>query len=322
MEYKGIKLKSTPVYETYWKFATKRQNVFMKRVKGRLPPWTEDEIITRHRFTNAYRASDRVSQYLIKNVIYKGSQKTEEVFFRTLLFKIFNKIKTWETLIDKFGEVKWSNFNMDKYSKILDLEMRKKNSIYSAAYIVPSPGFGKRRKHQNHLHLLKHMMKDFAPRKIEKAKSLEAVYNILRNYPSLGDFLAFQFAIDLNYSNIINFSEMDFVVAGPGARNGIMKCFLPGHGLSAEKIIQIVAENSENEFKKRGLNFKKLWGRSLQLIDCQNLFCEVDKYSRIAHPEFLGETKRTRIKQKYTKNLGAIPQWYPPKWNLKIPKMQ
>ena len=320
-KYKGTELKSTPVYETYWKFAAKRQDVFMKRVKGLSPPWTEDEIIKKHRFTNTYRASDRVSQYLIKNVIYKGSQNVEEVFFRTLLFKIFNKIKTWETLVEKTGEVKWSGFNIDKCSKMLDSEMRKKTSIYSAAYIIPSPNLGKKRKHQNHLYLLKRMMKEFVPQKIEKAKSLEGVYNILRSYPSLGNFLAFQFAIDLNYSNIIDFSEMDFVVAGPGAKNGIMKCFLPGHGLSAEEIIRIVAENSESEFKKRGLKFKKLWGRSLQLIDCQNLFCEVDKYSRIAHPEFLGKTKRVRIKQKYTKSLGAIPQWYPPKWNLQIPKV-
>jgi len=37
-----------------------------------------------------------------------------------------------------------------------------------------------------------------------------------RDYPSLGDFLTFQFTIDLNYSEPIAFSEMEFVVAGPG----------------------------------------------------------------------------------------------------------
>jgi len=51
-----------------------------------------------YRFTNVYRASDRVSQYLIRRVIYEGDQSEEEVFFRTLLFKIFNRIETWEIL--------------------------------------------------------------------------------------------------------------------------------------------------------------------------------------------------------------------------------
>jgi hypothetical protein len=31
-----------------------------------LTPWTSDPIIQVHKFTNAYRAADRVSQYLIK----------------------------------------------------------------------------------------------------------------------------------------------------------------------------------------------------------------------------------------------------------------
>ena len=30
------------------------------------------------------------------------------------------------------------------------------------------------------------------------------------------------------------------------------------------------------------VEFRDLWGRPLQLIGCQNLFCEVDKYARVA----------------------------------------
>ena len=35
-------------------------------------PWTSDYILQTYKFTNTYRASDRVSQYLINNVIYTG----------------------------------------------------------------------------------------------------------------------------------------------------------------------------------------------------------------------------------------------------------
>lgn len=311
---------TTPVYDTYWKFAAERQNVFMKRVQGERSPWTKDPIIAQHRFTNAYRASDRVSQYLIKNVIYEGSQAVEEVFFRTLLFKIFNKIETWETLVAGLGEIKWAKFSFERYAKILDSKMNGGTTIYSAAYIMPSPNFGFQFKHRNHLRLLEFMMKESTPKKIADADSLDAVYQILLNLPSFGNFLAFQFAIDLNYSEIIDFSEMDFVVAGPGARNGIKKCFREGHGLSPEEVIKVMADRADQEFRRLSLDFKTLWGRPLQLIDCQNLFCEVDKYARVAHPSFAGETNRTKIKQKYSKSLGATPQWYPPKWGLKIPK--
>ena len=49
-----------------------------------------------------------------------------------------------------------------------------------------------------------------------------------------------------------------------------------------------------------GFSFRGLNGRRLQLIDCQNLFCEVDKYARLAHPEITGYSGRSRIRQRFT----------------------
>src|SRR5438094_843323 len=58
----------SPVYETYWRFAAERQRIFFSRLAGDPAPWTVDPILGSYKFTNAYRASDRVSQYLIRNV--------------------------------------------------------------------------------------------------------------------------------------------------------------------------------------------------------------------------------------------------------------
>ncbi len=314
----GRVLKTTPVFDTYWRFASERQEMFMRRVLGTTPPWTENPILSVHRFTNAYRASDRVSQYLIRHVIYEGSQEAEEVFFRTMLFKLFNKIETWESLIARFGALSWKDFSFDAYAKVLDGLIEEGARVYSAAYIMPSPAFGSPRKHRNHLRLIEHMMADGAPKKFAKAGSLRGAFQLLRGYPSLGDFLAFQFAIDVNYSELTDFSEMEFVVAGPGARDGISKCFKDVARLSEAEIIQVMAERASDEFERLGTKFQSLWGRNLQLIDCQNVFCEVSKYARVAHPEIEGESGRTRIKQKYTPRPAPIPQWYPPKWSLKI----
>jgi hypothetical protein len=311
-------LKTTPVFDSYWRFASERQEMFMRRALGGTPPWTEDPILSVHRFTNTYRASDRVSQYLIRHVIYGGSQKPEEVFFRTILFKLFNKIETWESLHSKLGPLSWREFSFEAYANVLDRLLDAGERVYSAAYIMPSPAFGSPRKHRNHLRLLEHMMADGAPKKLVKATSLRAAFELLRGYRSLGDFLAFQFAIDLNYSELTDFSEMEFVVAGPGARDGISKCFKGTAGLTEAEVIQVMAERAGDEFERLGMKFQNLWGRSLQLIDCQNVFCEVSKYARVAHPEIVGESGRTRIKQKYTPRPMPIPQWYPPKWALKV----
>lgn len=315
----GRVLLATPVFDTYWQFATKRQELFMRRVVGAPPPWTDDPVLARHRFTNAYRAADRVSQYLIRNVLYQGDQTGNEIFFRTLLFKFFNRIETWKELEAQVGWPVWKTFDLERYARVLDAMMARNDRLYSAAYIMPSPPFGNVRKHRNHLHLLQQMIKDGAPVRIEGSRSLREVFQILRSYPSLGDFLAFQFTIDLNYSSMLDFSEMEFVVAGPGARDGIRKCFADTAGLDEADVIRAVADCADRELERLGLSFSSLWGRPLQLIDCQNLFCEVGKYARVVHPEAKGDSGRTRIKQRFMPKSTSLPQWYPPKWGIKGP---
>jgi thymidylate kinase len=305
------------VYDTYWRFAAKRQDVFFKRAYHALPPWTDDPILSHFKFTNAYRASDRVSQFLIRNVIYSGDQQPDEVFFRTILFKLFNKIETWQLLERTLGPLTTATFDLRSFDKVLTAAMARKQTIYSAAYIMPSGGKnGEPKKHRNHLMLLHNMLADAVPQRITQMKRMRDVFEVLLSYPMIGDFLAYQYATDLNYSELTSFSEMEFVVPGPGARDGIRKCFKDLSGLNEVDIIKMVTDRQEVEFVRLGIDFKSLWGRPLQLIDCQNLFCEVDKYARHAHPDIVGITGRTRIKQVFRSTPSPIKYWYPPKWGL------
>jgi thymidylate kinase len=310
--------KPTVVYDTYWRFAAERQEIFFKRWRRSSPPWTDDQILSQFKFTNAYRASDRVSQFLIKEVIYNGDQSEEEVFFRTILFKLFNKIETWRLLVKSLGRVTYQDFDFKKYDAVLSKAIDNGDTIYSAAYIMPSgsSAFGTTRKHRAHLKLLKQMMEDEVALTIAGSEGMRDVFALLRSYPMIGDFLAYQYATDLNYSNLTDFSEMEFVVPGPGAKGGISKCFESLGGLTEADLIRVVTERQQAEFERLGIDFKSLWGRPLQLIDCQNLFCEVDKYSRVYHPDIMGSSARTRIKQKFRPKTDPVEYWYPPKWGI------
>ena len=310
--------KPTIVYETYWRFAAERQGVFFRKLEGLPAPWTTDPILARHKFTNAYRASDRVSQYLIRHVIYEGDQSPEEVFFRTMLFKLFNRIETWEMLRERLTTITRTDYSFQKYDDILTRALAAGTRIYSAAYMMPSgrSAFGHTRKHRNHLLLLERMLADEVPQRITNASSMAQAFDVLRSYPTIGNFLAYQFVTDLNYSEVTDFSEMEFVVPGPGALDGIRKCFSDLGGLTEADLIKVVTERQELEFERLGLQFHDLWGRRLQLIDCQNLFCEVSKYARVKHPQIEGRSKRTRIKQSYRPSPQPIPYWYPPKWGI------
>ncbi|MCQ9178632.1 hypothetical protein KMT30_06230 [Streptomyces sp. IBSBF 2953] len=314
----GRELQPTPVFDTYWRFAAARQAVYEARLEGRARPWTDDPILARHRFTNCYRAADRVSQALITDVIYQGPQDWEDVFFRTLLFKIFNKESTWQLLNRELGEVCWDSYTFDAYDRVLSAAFTRGERLYSAAYIVPPPQLGEGRKHRNHLRLLEMMMTSGAPERVAGASTMREAYEVLLGYPALGPFLAYQFTIDLNYAPQLTFSEMDFVVPGPGARDGIRKCFGPAaDGIEAE-VIHYMAASQDEHFARLGLAFNGLRGRPLQLIDCQNLFCEVDKYARVAHPDIAGISGRSRIKQAYRQEAAPVRAWFPPKWGLNV----
>jgi hypothetical protein len=312
------KPKIGPVYATYWKFAKARQDVYFAGLTGSAVEH-DDAVIRHHRFTNVYRASDRVSQYLIRHILYNQDWSPQDTLFRLLIFKFFNKIETWEALERELGVISWNTYDFGLYDKCLTSIMRCHETIYSAAYIMPSgrTAFGFERKHRNHLKIIEQIIAARAPERIADCTSLEAVFHLLREFPCIGPFIGYQFAIDLNYSSILTFSENDFVQAGPGAIDGIAKCFVGLGDFTSADVIRYMTDIQHDALDELAPGFRNLWGRSLHLIDCQNLFCEVGKYARVAHPEIQGPSKRTRIKQIYKKSPRApdIP-WFPPKWNL------
>ena len=80
--------------------------------------------------------------------------------------------------------------------------------------------------------------------------------------------------------------------------------------------IRWAMDRQQFETQRLGLEPISLWGRPLQLIDCQNLFCEVDKYACVRHPEAQGRTGRMRIKQRFIPSTEPLTPWYPPKWGI------
>ncbi len=310
--------KRQEIYDLYWYFANERQNIFIKKLNGDTPPWTNDPILKTYKFCNSYRVNDRVSQYLLKNVIYNGkTYKDEDMLFRIILFKLFNKESTWELLLKEFKDITLSTFDMKEYSKVLTNAINNNIKIYNDAYIsCATKAFGYDRKHDNHLALLNKMfIIDKVQDKILKCINMEQAFKIIKSYPLIGNFMAYQLITDINYSNIVDWKEDEFTVAGPGSLRGIKKCFIDKGNLSNEDIIRYMYNHQEEEFKRLNLDFKTIGNRKLQLIDIQNIFCELDKYCREKVPSL--KSNRTKIKKKYTPKQTKIEYIYPPKWNIK-----
>lgn len=132
----------------------------------------------------------------------------------------------------------------------------------------------------------------------------------------MGPFMAYQTAIDLNYSELLDFDENDYTQAGPGALRGLKKAFADLGDFTPADTILWMTDRQEEEFRRLDLPFGGLFGRPLHGIDCQGLFCELDKYCREAVPELA--SARSRIKAKYSGAEGDIELFFPPKWQLSV----
>ena len=303
----------------YFYFIQERMNIFWRRCEnnGFL---TDDPILKEYKFTNVYRACDRVSQYLIRNVIYKDLDRysPEDVLLRILVFKVFNRIETWEYL-SQLTDIIVASFNVEKLSKALT--KRQVNSpIFSNAYMMTgcySGNEGISCKHQVWLQMIEdEFIKGKGLQKVLAATTMSEVYNQLRDYPLIGNFLAYQYTVDFNYSPYLNFDEDSFVKAGVGAVRGIKKCFI-SYGDDYEDAIYYIQDHFEELQERYGYTeFRPLPGRKLKMIDLQNCFCETDKYLRAKMPKMV--VGNTRIKQHYHVNGNGFQYTFPPKWNIKL----
>jgi len=307
------------IFQYYFYFIQERMNIFWNKYNN-IQPWTTDEILSVHKFTNVYRAMDRVSQYLIRNVIYnENSFSDEDILLRIIVFKIFNKPDTWEYLENRVGVITIKNFDLNRINRAL-LELKQVQPIFNNAYMMTGTHSLYNHlnyKHEKWLDMVKNeLIGKSILKKIINSNSLSEVYELLRSCSFIGDFLAYQYTIDMNYSSVIDFNENSFVKAGIGAIRGIKKCFEPlSKKYSFEDAIKYTQNNFEKYQNKFGYtDFRPLFGRVPTLIDLQNCFCETDKYLRAKIPELQVDNKR--IKQKYKESPKPLELFFPPKWNI------
>lgn len=308
------------MFDAYWRFAAARHAIFELRRSGAPSPWTDDPILLQYKFCNTFRACDRVSQYLLSQVIYHPDRQDlapEDVFCRVVLFRLFSKPDTWEALESPEQPLTANSLHPEHHASVLD-SLRQRQAIYTSAFILAPPTENPGSKHLHHLRLVKRM---FAPgalgTRLAKARNLKDVVEALLAWPTIGPFLAYQIAIDLNYTSHLGFNENDFTLPGPGALRGIQKVFLDSDRRTPQQLILDMVETQEDHFRRLGLDFPGLFGRPLHAIDCQGLFCEVDKYSRVKFPEL--KSGRVRIKQSF-RPTGPVPDLvFPPQWELDLP---
>src|SRR5205823_3220208 len=119
------------------------------------------------KFCNAFRAADRVSQYLIREVAYHDEGcAPEDRFFQVVAFRLFSKISTWETVREYLRRHPTLRDLVDgSFAKALEFARHKNRRLYTGAFILCAANpYDQPSKHLNHVELLRHMcIKDKLP---------------------------------------------------------------------------------------------------------------------------------------------------------------
>jgi hypothetical protein len=248
-----LALQPTVGFDKLWYWVKERHAIYPARREGKPSPWTSDPLLSQYKFTNVFRELDRESQACIRIANSGPSLDSfEEQFLRCILFKTFNLDSTWQLLTRGLGEEpRLSNFDLKRYCSMLS---ESTTTIYSNASYGAYPqhdsewqAVGLVREptaEKFYLRVVQMMLEQGLPAKASAAKSLDEIVALLQEFPRIGEFKAGQFALDLNYGPHLRLPVGNFVIAGPGARNGINRCF-SAHGKPYDEVIRLVCQHQD-----------------------------------------------------------------------------
>lgn len=130
---------------------------------------------------------------------------------------------------------------------------------------------------------------------------LEVYQRMYDDIEGLGPFLAYQIWVDFTYIPEYPFSENHFTVAGPGCRAGIDLLFLNKDGMTHEECIFWLRDNQDAVYGPLGYNREEFWSaeepwdRHLNIMAGENMFCELQKYTRCVEAIQQGKKPRGKV---------------------------
>jgi len=278
---------------SFFRFMCERQAIWHKRfVLHQPPPWTQDRIFRKFKFTNVYRELDAGTIWYL-SCVYPESKKFPvsdrfkqiNLLWLTLIYRLVNRVETFE----KVGFVPFWLWKRDGKAWIGKLEtLSKTNSITTAAHRT-LPASSKELIGLGRVGIL-HKVLDDASKKLtvqyfqlKNSPSLEDAFNTIRDsFLCVGPFIAYEIVCDLMLTRFLPFTENDWVNPGPGCKSGLKLIFPDTKGtLAFQERIKQLQQSQKKHFKRLGLKFQPLYPRRpLTLRSIEHSLCEYSKYSR------------------------------------------
>lgn len=299
------------ILQDYADFVCRRQSVLLNKIYT--SPDYIDPVLGTNKFTNVQRIFDRVSQYELKEVLYSGSQKIEDLILRVFIFNQFKTEAFWEYLKSRDYCPEFKTFKAEEFTKLI-AEYSGKDKLFTSAYVVPEKsGESKAKTIAERAGVLTRVL--FRTGGISQ-KGEQLLY-VLKEIPGIGDFLGSQVVFDLLWHEAFK-DWKPLYILGVGAVRGAFKLSLIPNAnkvtpqeaeYALKKALEIVQESDYPYVTAN--NFKNV---ELCPADIQNTFCEIDKRFRLTHPELqVSKSSPTKIKNVYKPRAAIeykVPGWW------------
>ena len=270
----------------YWQI--EREIIRWKKEELKMPaPWTKDPILQEFKFCQVFREDDRTTRWFAKH-IREPMRDDTKVLMATVIFRWFNLIETGRTLKEHDLLLNWDR------KKAIE-EITKQPKWVTGAYIVKTPNgmdkvTGVAECISNMWTDRNYLMSALLQSVTKEESSLEDTWNLLRDYPYMGPFMAYEVVTDLRHTCLLENAEdiMTWANAGPGAMRGLNR--LTGRDLS-------FSQRSHNWNKEMIDLYETVIDRihyglssikpehNYELREIEGGLCEFDKYSRIFKKE-------------------------------------
>lgn len=259
----------------YWTW--ERECMRIAKENGYTGPLTNDSILATYRFCNIRRRDDRVSKWIIENMLIPATYDDDyDIWFIAAIARYINWPPTLAKLL-KEGAIPGhvEDFDVDLFSHVVDNITGK---AWTGAFMVYP---GKKEKNiPKGLSVGRYILLPLQERAaiireaITIKNSVEALVDSMKDSYGWSTFSAGQVAADLSY--VKDFNDVNtWAPMGPGSRRGLNR--LLGRPLGTDWTQD---EFNERLIEVRGAIRIELEIDDLTLHDVQNVFCEIDKYWR------------------------------------------
>jgi hypothetical protein len=278
----------------FFAYARERYRVYLLRLEGKPFPWTPDPILKKYRFCNVFRTDDKVTQWILQNLLKPLVPDDDAVVDWRLLpitvaARFINRIDTLSAVKDILLNDGWDSRAM---KRALTTVRQQGGKVVTGAYMIRTPfGVNKIKGLDQILHPLQKWSRQEGYRHYER---LQDQHQWLCTFPYIGSFMSYEVVTDLSYLFPYE-DKMTWANAGPGAARGLSRVLDGKLGRFRNSPTQQAAMCEHmRHILDASFCSEDAWPAEWPIWDMRTVehtLCEFDKYERVR----LGEGRPKQV---------------------------